>query len=201
MDLSHVLLVEWQYSSGGKMTTDLKTIEALNIICDHLSERTATLFLGAGVNAGIASTSGDLFPNGKELSKWICIDLLNSPDLEINLDDAAEMARFKLGSHEVNRYLFDKFSLFVPGTAHLSLIQLPWDVIYTTNFDLLVEKACESLHDKAAGKIKVIFNLQKDITSLNELSGPLCQDNKGLSLRWSPIKPQRNGAAPVSNTL
>ncbi len=32
------------------------------------------------------------------------------------------------------------------------------------------------------------------------LSGPLCQDNKESSLRWSPIKPQRNGAAPVSTT-
>ena len=40
----------------------------------------------------------------------------------------------------------------------------------------------------------------KKAALLGSLSGPLCQDNKGLSLRWSPIKPQRNGAAPVSTT-
>jgi hypothetical protein len=33
------------------------------------------------------------------------------------------------------------------------------------------------------------------------LSGPLCQDNKETSLRWSPVKPQRHGAAPVSTPL
>ncbi len=150
------------------MSYSTNALEAVKAVCDRLSERTATLFLGAGVNAGVTSNSGDEFPTGKELSRWICKDLLESPGLEINLDDAAEMARFKLGPHELNRYLFDKFSQFKPGTAQLSLVQLPWDVIYTTNYDQLVEKACEIMPEKAAGKLKAVFSLQKDITQFNE---------------------------------
>ena len=51
-------------------------------------------------------------------------------------------------------------------------------------------------------EINNTFVIHKLIIDLceNSLSGPLCQDNKGSSLRWSPIKPQRNGAAPVSTS-
>lgn len=143
-------------------------LEAIEIICDRLSERTATLFLGAGINAGIQNNDGETFPLGQGLSNWICRDLLNEPDLQTTLDEAAEMARFRLGSKEVNRYLYDKFSSFKPGTAHLAMVQLPWDVIYTTNYDLLVEEAAKAESVEAAGVIRSVFSIHTDLTSFSE---------------------------------
>jgi hypothetical protein len=56
--------------------------EPLRVLCDHLVERSATLFLGAGVNAGVVSPDGVTCPLGNELSAWICRDLLLSPDTD-----------------------------------------------------------------------------------------------------------------------
>ena len=63
---------------------------------------------------------------------------------------------------------FDKFSGFGPGTAHLALVQLPWDVVYTTNYDLLVEQAAASPSIKAAGKVQPVFTTSTDLTRFTE---------------------------------
>jgi hypothetical protein len=57
--------------------------EELRTICDHLVERSASLFLGAGVNAGVLSAEGSACPFASELTSWICRDLLGSPETTI----------------------------------------------------------------------------------------------------------------------
>ena len=74
-------------------------------ICDHLVERTATLFLGAGINAGIKNSKAESFPLGNQLSAWVCRGLLGSPETEAPLDEAAEMAQRRVGTELVNKYL------------------------------------------------------------------------------------------------
>jgi hypothetical protein len=92
--------------------------ENIRSICDHLVERSATLFLGAGVNFGIGSEDGFPCPLGNELSAWICMDLLGSPETVVPLDEAAEMARHAFGERAFNEYLFNKFKQFHPGVVH-----------------------------------------------------------------------------------
>src|SRR5713226_8269668 len=105
---------------------DVRALQALEIICSRLSERTATLFLGAGINAGLRNEDGEQFPLGSGLSRWIARDLLDSPSLEIPLEEAAEIAIHKIGERELTRYIAERFADFQPGTAHLTLVQLPW---------------------------------------------------------------------------
>lgn len=143
-------------------------LEPLRVLCDHLVERTATLFLGAGVNAGVVSPAGVTCPLGSELSAWICRDLLLSPDTVVPLDEASEMARHSVGERAFNDYLFDKFKDFKPGVVHLALVQLPWDKIYTTNFDLLVEQAAASPLVSPAGSITVVESTTADVSVLSE---------------------------------
>lgn len=138
-------------------------LDAIQNICDHLVERATTLFLGAGVNSGVTNTAGKHCPLGTELAEWICRDLLNSPQTKAPLDEAVEIARYKLGAKTVNDYLYDVLKGFTPGAAHLALVQLPWDVIYTTNFDLLVEKAA------ASGKVKPASEIRPVLTSTASL--------------------------------
>jgi tetratricopeptide (TPR) repeat protein len=142
--------------------------ENIRSICDHLVERSATLFLGAGVNFGVVSEDGVPCPLGGELSAWICRDLLESPETVVPLDEAAEMARHAFGERAFNDYLFNKFGNFHPGVVHLELVQLPWDKIFTTNFDLLIEEAAACGKVQTAGNIIVVGNTTSDVSSLTE---------------------------------
>ncbi len=154
------------------MSRDEITNRSIEVICDHLSDRSAALFLGAGINAGLTNSEGRQFPLARQLSTFICKDLLGTPDLTIDLtitlDEAAEMARFRLGERELNRYLYDLLVSFGPGTAHLSLVQLPWDIIYTTNYDLLVEQAAKVPAVVPAGSIRPVLSMDLALVNFSE---------------------------------
>jgi SIR2-like domain len=150
------------------MLTDDAILQAVETICDRLSERTATLFLGAGINAGVKDTHGRSFPLGSGLAEWIATDLLESPDLSTSLSEVAEIARYRVGEEALNSYLYEQFSQFRPGTAHLALAQLPWDVIYTTNYDLLVEGGAHFLDEEAAGRFRKILSKETDLSPFTE---------------------------------
>ena len=143
-------------------------LDAVKNICDHLVERSTTLFLGAGVNAGIRNSDGIPCPLGQDLSNWICRDLLFSPETKVPLDEAVEIARHKLGPKPVNDYIYDKLTDFAPGAAHLAIVQLPWDVMYTTNFDLLIERAAAQGQVKAAGAIKTVLTSTASLSGFSE---------------------------------
>lgn len=172
----YVMLVEYRYTPmrllssarEGSMPIAPTTLQAIETICSRLSERTATLFLGAGINAGVENAAGERFPLGQGLSDRIARDLLNTPDMASSLEEVAEMARFRLGDRELNRYLYESFSRFKPGVAHLALVQLPWDVIYSTNYDILVEKAAIAPSVVSAGVIQPIFSVHTDLTPFSE---------------------------------
>jgi hypothetical protein len=160
-----------QESNISKLMEEQST-SAMQLLCDRLSDRTATLFLGAGVNAGVVNLQGDSFPLGQALSDWISRDLLEDDSKAIPLSESSEIARYKLGKEPLNKYLYDKFSTFRPSTAHLSAVQLPWDAIYTTNYDSLIETAAVAPSVTAAGVIQQIFSAQKDIADLEEIDIP-----------------------------
>jgi len=63
--------------------------------------------------------------------------------------------------------LFDKFDNFLPIKIHNCIVNLPWDVIYTTNYDLLIEKAAQQIKSPA-GKIKPVVSVKTDISQFVE---------------------------------
>ena len=142
--------------------------EAIRSICDHLVERNAILFLGAGINAGVVNDKDESFPLGRDLGEWIARDLLLTPALQVSLEECAEMARFSLGEKALNDYLYDKLTAFKPGAAHLALVQLPWDVAYTTNYDLLAEQACIHPAITAAGTFRPIVSTATSLADFSE---------------------------------
>jgi Flp pilus assembly protein TadD len=120
------------------------------------------------VNHGVQNEAGEPCPLGQQLAELMCRDLLGSSDARLPLDDAAEMARFRVGQKAVNDYLFRLFSRFAPGTSHLALVQLPWDSVYTTNYDLLVETAAKAASIVPAGVFRPIFSLLTDLSVFSE---------------------------------
>ena len=88
------------------MAAEAELVEAISNICGHLTNRTAVLFLGAGINAGTTNNKGESFPLGADLSALICREFLGDPDLKIDLAEAAEISRFSRGARALNDYLF-----------------------------------------------------------------------------------------------
>ena len=140
---------------------------ALEAICGHLSERTAVLFLGAGINATTKAKDGSTFPLGTHLSNLITTKLLEDNESKIDLIDAADMGRRKFGDEQFNKFIYDEFNKFPPSTAHFTIAQLPWNSIYTTNYDLLIENAFANSKTVPAGKIRAIFSESTDLSTLN----------------------------------
>jgi hypothetical protein len=65
-------------------------------------------------------------------------------------------------------YLYEEFLRYRPATAHLALVQLPWDVIYTTNYDLLIEEAASLIPSQAAGVIRPLSSTGTDLSTFTE---------------------------------
>jgi hypothetical protein len=156
--------------------------QAIENICKLLSARKVTLFLGAGVNAGLRNSKGDEFPLGQGLAKLICRDLLSDPLLDLTLDEAGEFARRRFGPSALNKYLFDFFSTFSPASVHDAILQLPWDTIYTTNFDLLLEQAEERLGVGIARRLVPIVSVTTDLGTLQEEDIPYYKLHGSLDL-------------------
>ncbi|MCA7961707.1 SIR2 family protein [Burkholderia cenocepacia] len=150
----------------------LGVFHAIESICEHLCERSAVLFLGAGINFSTRGPNDSTFPLGADLARSICGDLLGDPDAGLDLNDAAEIARQKYGEQSLNLYLHEKFSKFNPTTVHYGIAQLPWDCIYTTNYDTLIETAAKQIPNDIPGPIKPIFSAQFSLEDLNDADIP-----------------------------
>lgn len=150
----------------------LEVFHAIESICEHLGERSAVLFLGAGINFSTRGPNDTTFPLGVDLARSICSDLLGDPDAGLDLNDAAEIARQKFGEPSLNLYLHEKFSAFSPAAAHYGIVQLPWDCIYTTNYDTLIETAAKQLSKEIHGAIKPIFSAQSSLEDLDDADTP-----------------------------
>jgi len=145
----------------------MEKTEAIDNICGKLADRNAILFLGAGINANSLNKKSEKFPNANDLSKKISRDILKEEQLSLSLDQVAEMAIQKIGHNSFNEYLFNEFGNFTPTKVHNSIINLPWHVIYTTNYDLLIEKAAQQ-SKTPAGSIKTVVSVDTDITQFTE---------------------------------
>lgn len=148
------------------VNTDLNV--AIEAICGHFAQRTAVLFLGAGINHGVKNATGQTFPLGNDLAQSIAKDLLSLSQSNLTLQDAAEIARYDLGNEALNEYIFKKFESYVPDSVHLAIAQLPWDVIYTTNYDLLIESAFASPVITPTGTIRAVCCNSIDLTRFTE---------------------------------
>jgi len=93
---------------------------------------------------------------------------LDEPNLRLPLVQAAGIARHRVGARELNRFVHDLLGDFMPTDAHILVCQLPWDTIYTTNYDTTLERAC-SVHARIARfNLKPICSGTEDMSSMVE---------------------------------
>lgn len=112
-----------------------------NLLVENIRNKNIILFLGSGF-AYNAVHSGQIQPPlGKELSNLIADKFLNGKFKDDALTYVSDLAISQSNLFNVQDYIADIFSEFYPNENHLIYPSLPWKAIFTTNYDLILERA------------------------------------------------------------
>ena len=125
----------------------------LNDIAERLFSRHAAIMIGSGFskNAKPHSPTSPVFPDWYELGDLFYEKLNNEkPDAHsryIGIPALAHEVEAAVGRPALNQLLRSAIPdrHHEPSQLHKDLLTLPWEDVYTTNYDTLLERACESL--------------------------------------------------------
>lgn len=122
----------------------------------------AAIMIGAGFSRS-AATTGD---RSKKLPLWFNFSELLIKELGSSNSDPLRLAEEynayfgKQALHDlIKREIND--SAWMPGELHKSLLELPWSEVLTTNWDTLLERASEDIHQP----VYSIVSKQEDLSS------------------------------------
>ena len=133
-------------------------------------------FIGAGFSLNAKLPEGEVMPDWSGLTQSFMIDIgatkpKSGPD--VALDYERQFGRVQL-IEKIRHVLHSNTA--EPGEAHLAFIQLPFDTIYTTNFDLLIEDACVRIHKpyrSLVGELQLPFHGGPLTTNIVKMHGDL----------------------------
>jgi cold shock CspA family protein len=113
------------------------------VLVDNIKENSVVLFLGAGASIGAEHPQRKQIPNGKELAKMLVDKFLGPEYRGIPLLRAAELAIAQSDLFTFQDYVASIFREFGPGDHHRLVPRFLWKAIFTTNYDLVIERAYE----------------------------------------------------------
>jgi hypothetical protein len=113
--------------------------EALRKILDG----ECVLFLGAGFSLGATNTRQNPFKTGPRLAEHFAT-LVNLPSTT-GLEDASDAYYEDFGVDALIREVQEEFTAKTICPHHRGIADLPWQRVYTTNFDNVFEVACHEL--------------------------------------------------------
>lgn len=144
-------------------------------LIDEIAEGRCLPFIGAGFSANARLPGGETMPTWAGLTKALAdtgsIDDGEGPDV------AEEYERHfgRVGLIDaVRRSLHSDTAR--PGRAHSAFAQLPFDTVYTTNFDLLLEDACSEVRRpfrSLVGELQLPFHAGLLATNIVKMHGDL----------------------------
>lgn len=201
-------------------------------IANHLWESGkyghASLMVGAGFSKNAVSILGDgQMPDWNELSCDIYEKLYPKPKSNLeNSDDGVEKwgknkiiktsGRNVLKLAEEYKVIFGRSKLdkmvennisdnnYKPGELHKKLLELPWNDIFTTNYDTLLERTIHKINIKNRKNYKIVSN-QKDLPGstrprIIKLHGSV-PDSKPYIITEEDYRTYPKVYAPLVNTV
>jgi hypothetical protein len=133
-------------------------------------------FIGAGFSKNAVLPPGNTMPDWDGLAGYLASELILPPTANHTLiasEYEKQFGRVQLIESIRNQLYYD---LATPGTAHKSFITLPFDTIYTTNFDLLLELASQSINKpyrSLAGELQLPFHPGNAALAIIKMHGDL----------------------------
>ena len=151
----------------------------LDEIADRLWSKNAAVMVGAGFsrNAKPVGTASASFPSWNELGDSLFEKLHGrSPDKEakyLNLLKLAEQVEAAFGRPALDDFLRREIPdlTYEPSPLHSQLLNLPWQDVFTTNYDTLLERARASVtlyhYDVVAKKEDLLYVNESRIVKLH----------------------------------
>lgn len=124
------------------------SIKLADITLERLAKGDGILFLGAGSSRSATGTAGQKGLSGNELRDLLCDKFLAGKKKDKQLAYIGDLVKSQVGILEMQRYVSGLFRGLSPTPAHLLIPKFKWKAIFTTNYDLLVEKAYEITTDR-----------------------------------------------------
>lgn len=127
-------------------------------LIERIQNKKVVLFLGAGASLSATSKDGKSCPKGCELAKIISDKFLGGKEKDKSLSTVAEYAIEEHSLVEVQEFIKDIFNNFEPAYFHKILPSFYWAGIFTTNYDLIIERAYDSCDERCQDLVPVTSN-------------------------------------------
>ena len=130
------------------------------LLIENIKNKNAVLFLGSGFcyNATNSKNSSQP-PTGNQLATLISDEFLNGEFKDSPLTYVSDIAISESSLFEVQNFISEQFEPYEPSKEHLLYSDLPWKAIFTTNYDLILEKAYQTnKSENIQNFVKVIRN-------------------------------------------
>ena len=131
-----------------------------NALLKTISNGDAILFLGAGASFGAIHPNNKTVPSGKNLCHMLCDEFLDGELKQLGLAEVAEYCINESNIIKVQTYIKEIFELFQPAAHHNKIPTFNWHSIFTTNYDLIIERAYENVPNKLQTVIPFFKNRQ-----------------------------------------
>lgn len=125
---------------------------------EKIKEGKAILFLGAGCSIGSISDDGSKPLSAEKLRDLICDKFLGGEQKDKTLVRVADYAKHQSSLTEVQVFIKDKFKNLNPADFHKLIPTFKWHAVFTTNYDLIIERA----YDQVKDRLQVLYPIIRD---------------------------------------
>lgn len=113
------------------------SLDDINTLVKRLNPRSTVLFLGSGASV----TSGG--PTAVDLCRFLEQRLAAGEEISNDLAEVSSILEARTSRMDLVQALSARLANLAPDAGLSALMTFPWAAIYTTNYDLLIEKALE----------------------------------------------------------
>jgi hypothetical protein len=128
---------------------DADRLDSTHPLIEAVRDTRVALFLGAGASRGARDHNGHDVPDAAELGRRIADKFLGGGYRDADFRTIYDFACSHRSGREVQQFVFETLDPFYPGEHHLLIPTFSWSSIFTTNYDVVIERA---------------YQLQKDAT-------------------------------------
>ena len=123
-------------------------LEIPPVLVKQAQEGNIVLFLGSGASIGATHPQGKTPPTSTRLVEAICDEFLDNSFRSMSLASVSELAISESNLVRFQQFIVSIFEDFRPARFHKLIPLLPWAAIVTTNFDLIIERAYQSVENR-----------------------------------------------------
>jgi SIR2-like domain len=126
-------------------------------LLEQLQNGQCVLFLGAGAVMDSVGLSGSHPLTGTQLRDKLADKFLGGKHKDKPLPRVAEFAKYESSLPDVQTYIRDLFLTLQPNDSHKLIPLFRWHAIITTNYDLVIERAYESVGAQQQQQLRPII--------------------------------------------